>query len=164
MRCWRLHLVSEEAVIGSNVADSDHEGNPVRSLEKSFEILTEFLEGNTSRYVVDRRARANGMERDPLVDCGVTGVSISRGTRKDYKVVSVTALVTVKPPGGACRTTHYYAGAISEHDVTDVAAAKARFEEIVSQAIQVRRYYNRLRSEGKFPEAIPRFEDVPQIF
>ncbi|WP_342632783.1 hypothetical protein [Marinobacter alkaliphilus] len=101
------------------------------------------------------------MDRDPLVDSGVTGVGIGRVSRDGYKVVVVTTLVSVKSPGGQVRSTHYYAGAVSERIETGIASAQQQFEELVRKAIYVRRYYNQIRSEGRFPAKIPRYEDVP---
>lgn len=122
-----------------------------------------FLQGATSRFVVDRRARPEGVERDPLVDCGVTGVVISRCTRKDYKTVVVTANITIQKPDGALSATNFYSGSISERsEETDPLSQEQTFRNLVKRAIEVRRYYNQLRSQGMYPAEMIRHEDVPE--
>ncbi len=161
--CWRIYLVSEQGLFTRSVADNEHEHSALASLEAAFVDMKAFLQGATSRFVVDRRARPEGVERDPLVDCGVTGVVISRSTRKDYKTVVITANITVQKPDGELTATNFYSGSISERsEETDPRSQQQTFRDLVKRAIEVRRYYNQLRSQGLYPAEIIRHEDVPE--
>lgn len=162
-KCWRLYLASEEGVHAFNISDRNHGGSPLASLQAAFEDMQAILAGVTSRYVVDRRTRPEGIERDPLVDCGVTGVQITRATRKDYKTIPVMADIAVQEASGTVKHTHYYAGSISERaEDTDPKAQQRKFHKLLRKAIAVRRYYNHLRSQGTYPTALIHYDDVPE--
>ena len=161
--CWRLYLVSEQGLFTNNVYDTEYRRSPLDALYAAYQLMLEVLKDSTSRFVVDKRARPEGVERNPLVDCGATGVVISRNTRKGYKVVTVTTHMSVEHPSGGLQTTNYYAGGISERsDITNPVKLQEKFEQLVRNAVAVRRFYNHLRSKGLYPSKAIKLEDVPE--
>lgn len=160
-KCWRIYLVHEAGLMALNVADGRNP--PVHSLVEAYDILTGELTGVQSRFVVDQRARSPGVERDPLIDTGVTGVKVSRISREGKKVVTVSTQVTVKKPDGSLHFTNWYAGGITERAVeTDPMAQERELFRMLRRAIDVRRYFRRLRSEAQYPAAMIRYDDVPE--
>lgn len=161
--CWRIYIVSEDEIFTRYVYDSDYKGDPEASLKASFDLMKVFLQGSTSRFIVDQRARSPGGERDPMTDCGVTGVMISRGSYQGYKRVVVTTYYAYETPDGDLRRTQYNAGSISERsEQSSLASLQQALIGHLRKAIDVRRHYNRLRSQGLYPKKPLNHDDVPE--
>lgn len=161
-KCWRVYAVGEEGVIEDNFADAEHDSSPLASLKSAYRSLTNHHQCSTSRFVVDNRARSPGFERDPLIDSGVSGVFVSRSSRKDYKIINVVAQVTMQDSHGDLSYQNYYAGGISERSApTSQGAQQQQFESLIQRAVVVRRYYNQLRSNGLYPRKVITYDDVP---
>jgi hypothetical protein len=160
--CWRLYVVSEDEIFTRYVHDQDHEGEPEASLKSAFDLMKGFLQGSTSRFIVDQRARSPGGERDPMTDCGVTGVMISRGSYQGYKRLVVTSHYAYQEPNGNLHRAQYYAGSISERsEQSGLVSLQQALLQHLRRAIDVRRHYNRLRSQGVYPGGPLSHEDVP---
>ncbi|GBO90210.1 hypothetical protein [Marinobacter salsuginis] len=160
--CWRIYVVSEDDIFTRYVHDQDYEGEPEASLKASFELMKAFLQGSTSRFIVDQRARSPGGERDPMTDCGVTGVMISRSSYQGYKKVVVTSHYAYQQPDGDLQRTQYYAGSISERsEQSNLVSLQTVLLQHLRKAIDVRRHYNRLRSQGIHPQKPLSHDDVP---
>ncbi len=164
-RCWRIYVVSEEGITAFNVPDTDGKGGAIGSLHRAYDALLGVLMKSKSRFSVDRRARVQGFERDPMVDSGFTGVSIARVNREGHKSVVVSANLTLLSSGGKLRHTHYYAGAVSEAgEPLSPAAQQKKFEQALCRAVAVRRYYRDIRSEGDHPRTMIHYDEVPTPF
>ncbi|WP_138437840.1 hypothetical protein [Marinobacter shengliensis] len=160
--CWRIYVVSEHELYTRNVHDSEHGYSAEATLSAAFDLMQAFLSGAVSRFVVDQRERTEGIERDPLVDSGVTGVVVSRSTRNGYKTVPVTTNYSLRDSSGRVRNMNYYVGSISERaDGLGRSDQQQKFQDSLRKAIDVRRFYNRLRSQGIYPTTHLRHEDVP---
>lgn len=161
-RCWRVYAVSEQGVFACNVSDSEHDYSEIASLRQAYKLLIESHNQNTSRFQVDRRKRSPGNERDPLVDSGYTGVMISRNSRKGYKEIAVSSQITIQNPNGSLKHSTFYSGSVSEAArITEPEYQQQKLEFLIHSAVVVRRYYNRLRSNGEYPAGPLRLEDVP---
>jgi len=86
---WRIHLVHENELLTANIYDDGRTAQD--SLADAYAMLMEAAQGLVSRFVVDRRSRVPGSEREPLIDTGMTGVTVSRSVRQNRKCVVVVA-------------------------------------------------------------------------
>lgn len=158
-RCWRLYVVHEDGLVTGYVYDDP---SPIDSLEKAYGLLIDALQGVTSRFDTDKRSRSPGVERDPLIDTGFTGVTVSRTSRADQKYVVVTAAQMVELPGGDVDVRSFYSGAIKESSLEeDPLGQEKTFQEMLKKAVAVRRYYNRMRSQGVYSDSAYKYDDVP---
>ncbi|EAZ98135.1 hypothetical protein [Marinobacter sp. ELB17] len=156
---WRLYVVHEGGLITTKVEDDPC---PLSSLSRAFALLVESLEGVVSRFVVDKRNRGLGFERDPLIDTGYTGVVLSRTSKPAGKRVEVSAMQMVRLPDGRIDSRNFYAGSIKEESVMDDPVGQStRLHELIRKAVAARRYYNRQRSLGVYSTAAYKYLEVP---
>ena len=157
--CWRLYVLHEGGLITANIHDDP---SPLASLEKAFTLLFESLKGAVSRYSVDQRSRTPGAERDPLIDTGFTGVTISRSQKHNRKRVEVNATQMVQLPDGGTDARSFYAGSVKEELLTgDLIDPSKKLRRMLEKAVAVRRYYNRMRGLGVYAKAAYKYDDVP---
>ena len=158
-KCWRLYVIHENGLITANVYDDP---SPIASLERAFELLVDYLKGVISRFEVDQRNRSPGIDRDPLIDTGFTGISLSRTIRQNKKRLVVSVAQMVRLSDGSIDTRSFYVGALKEESLEDdLLGQSQKFEKMLNQAVAVRRYYNHMRSLGVYAESAYKYRDVP---
>jgi len=158
-RCWRVYMSHEDGLISQSVGDKDH-ASEMASLTAATNLLIDALQGRISRFKTDCRARAQGPEKDPVIDSGHTGVLISRTASAGNKAIVVTVQQTIAPPNRPLNHSHLYVGRIPESAVLE-GGAQARLNHLLRKAISIRRVYNRFRSEGGHPSDFLRHKNVP---
>lgn len=157
--CWRIFIVYEGGELSEYVYD--HGRSPHESLVEAYGVLERTLRDETSRYAVDRRNMSPGPLRDPLVDTGVTGVTVTRTTRGSGKCIVVNAhqMIVVN---GVSEARTFYAGSISEQALSDdPLRQEQKFIRLLREAVAVRRFYNHQRALGITLGAAYKYEDVP---
>jgi len=159
-RLWRIYVASEDGLFTENIPDNR---SSLDALETAYKKLTRVLEVGVSRYAVDKRKRAPGKQRDPVIDTGFTGVVISRSAKENRKVVHISALQAIKGASGGPKMRNRYLGGISEKSFEeDPEGQQRKLNNLLKEAIAVRRYYRQQRGLGIYPEHPFGIEDVPE--
>jgi hypothetical protein len=159
MGYWRLYVIHEAGLITRNIYDAP---DALAGLVEAYQMLVDALHGLVSRFDVDKRQRAPGLERDPLIDTGFTGVTIARSSKRAGRRVEVHAKQMIMLPAGDIEVRSYYVGSIREEDVADDPAGQdIKLKKLLIKAVAARRCYNRQRSLGVYGDAVYRFNDVP---
>lgn len=162
-RSWRIQVAHEEGTFVDN--EQDNNQHPALSLAKAFTVLEKALQNGVSMFKVDTRINPPGSPRDPLLDTGFTGVTISRSVRRGQKALVVAADQSVEQTNGKIAHSPRYIGAITDRDVqrADVDPQE-KLTELLTKAVAVRRYYNAQRAKGIYPAMPYRYSDVPATF
>lgn len=157
--CWRILLMHEKGEFSDY--EFDH-GEPLKSLARAYERLLDEIQNAVSRFSVDSRKRPPGAGRDPLIDTGFTGVSISRSIRENKKRVVVTSHQMTRNFSGKAVAKGHYMGSISEEAlIEDPASEEKRFFELLKKAVAIRRFYNKQRSLGIYEKMTYLYDQVP---
>lgn len=156
---WRVFVAHEKGEFTTYVHDDP---SPTESLRRAVDLLFEVLRNGVSRFSVDKRERTPGQGRDPLIDTGVTGVSISRSVRRNLKQVIITVDQMLQRPNKQVEARKRYVGTITEEALADdPIGQEQRFREMLQRGVAIRRYYNHQRANGIYPAKPYSFDDVP---
>jgi hypothetical protein len=159
-KCWRLYVAHQKGLFTAYVFDSH---SPLASLELAYSRLAGGLREGVSQFIVDKRYKNPGKERDPMIDTGFTGVTISRSVRDNKKLVVITSRQALSGPGGERKFPVVYVGSVSELKMDkDPIGEERRFYALLKEAVAIRRFHRHLRSTGVNQPDKVFYSDVPQ--
>lgn len=160
-RGWRIWLRHKTGTFTLFVGDKGEHRSA--SLRRAWDHLDEAMSRYTPYERADHRERTQGKARLPVIDTGVTGVTVARETnRKAYRGLSVVVVQMVIEDGQPVSKTRSQGSISWAAFDADPVAAQRKFENALEKAVAIRRYNNFLVAENQRPPTPLSYADVPK--